>query len=148
MRIVCPSCEAEYDVPEAMLSGRRNVRCAKCAREWAPFAPPPAPPPPPPPPEPVAAAPEPMAEPAEPSAPRPAPAAATLADHAPPIVPPKPRKTAKVPGSAPSLGVVIAWLLTAALIAAAIGVLWLKRAQVVSFFPPARRLYVLFGLDF
>lgn len=139
MRIVCPSCEAEYDVPDSLLGGRpRHVRCAKCAREWAPFAPPPAPP-----------------EPVETFAPPPAaavhhaeaPAHGTLADQVPPIEAPK-RKEAKVPGSAPGLGVVIAWLFTAAIIAAGVGVLWLKRAEVVSFWPPARRLYILLGLDF
>ena len=39
MRIVCPSCDATYDVPEAMLSGGpRKVRCARCANEWTPTA--------------------------------------------------------------------------------------------------------------
>lgn len=144
MRIVCPSCEAEYEVPDALLGGKpRNVRCAKCAREWAPFAPPP------PAPEPAesfaslhAAPPAAMPE-AE------TPAVGTLADQAPPIVTKSTkRREPKVPGSAPGLGIVIAWLFTAAIIAAGIGVLWLKRAEVVSFWPPARRLYILFGLDF
>lgn len=46
MRIVCPGCKTQYDVPEAMLAGgTRTVRCARCASEWTPpanAAPPPA----------------------------------------------------------------------------------------------------------
>jgi len=37
MRIVCPSCDAVYDVPDAMLaSGPRAVRCVRCGTEWSP----------------------------------------------------------------------------------------------------------------
>ncbi|MBS0559229.1 MAG: zinc-ribbon domain-containing protein [Proteobacteria bacterium] len=35
MRIVCPNCSAAYDVPDALLRGRRTVRCAACSREWS-----------------------------------------------------------------------------------------------------------------
>jgi predicted Zn finger-like uncharacterized protein len=34
MRIVCPSCNAEYDVPEARLTPRKMVRCSQCGGEW------------------------------------------------------------------------------------------------------------------
>lgn len=37
MRIVCPGCEAAYEVPEAMLSPGRTVRCARCGRDWLPL---------------------------------------------------------------------------------------------------------------
>ena len=37
MRIVCPSCDATYDVPDAMLAGgARKVRCVRCGNEWVP----------------------------------------------------------------------------------------------------------------
>jgi predicted Zn finger-like uncharacterized protein len=36
MRIVCPSCSAAYDVPEARLRPGRVVRCTRCGKEWAP----------------------------------------------------------------------------------------------------------------
>ena len=36
MHIVCPTCAAAYDVPDALLTPRRTVRCVKCAREWTP----------------------------------------------------------------------------------------------------------------
>ncbi len=35
MHVVCPSCAAAYEVPEALLGhGARRLRCARCAREW------------------------------------------------------------------------------------------------------------------
>jgi predicted Zn finger-like uncharacterized protein len=36
MIIVCPSCEASYDVPEKVVSSRRTVRCARCGNNWSP----------------------------------------------------------------------------------------------------------------
>jgi predicted Zn finger-like uncharacterized protein len=52
MRLSCPACQTEYEVPDAALAGRaRTLRCANCGHQWqsAPaFAPAPAPPPPPP----------------------------------------------------------------------------------------------------
>jgi predicted Zn finger-like uncharacterized protein len=34
MRIACPSCDAKYEVPEARLTPRKAVRCARCGGEW------------------------------------------------------------------------------------------------------------------
>lgn len=35
MRIVCPSCQVTYDVPDATLGAApRQVRCAKCTTVW------------------------------------------------------------------------------------------------------------------
>jgi predicted Zn finger-like uncharacterized protein len=36
MKIVCPSCEAQYEVPEMVLTSRRKMRCARCATQWVP----------------------------------------------------------------------------------------------------------------
>lgn len=36
MKIVCPACEATYQVPEAVLEQRRAVRCARCGNDWIP----------------------------------------------------------------------------------------------------------------
>ncbi len=44
MRINCPSCQIEYDVPETRLRGR-NLRCAGCGHSWMPLPANPAPPP-------------------------------------------------------------------------------------------------------
>jgi len=38
MKIVCPSCEAAYEVPEVVLTSRRKMRCARCAHDWVPGA--------------------------------------------------------------------------------------------------------------
>jgi len=55
MKIVCPSCEASYEVPEAVVAARRPVRCARCGNDWVPGDTPAA--------APVAAEPEPEPEP-------------------------------------------------------------------------------------
>ncbi len=36
MKIVCPTCNARYDVPEVVLTSRRKMRCARCGGEWVP----------------------------------------------------------------------------------------------------------------
>ena len=36
MKIVCPSCDAAYEVPEKVATSRRKMRCARCATEWVP----------------------------------------------------------------------------------------------------------------
>lgn len=38
MRIVCPSCAAEYEVPASHLAPSRMVRCARCGGKWAAIA--------------------------------------------------------------------------------------------------------------
>jgi predicted Zn finger-like uncharacterized protein len=35
MRIACPKCTAEYEVPASRLPPRKTVRCARCGGEWA-----------------------------------------------------------------------------------------------------------------
>jgi predicted Zn finger-like uncharacterized protein len=34
MRIACPTCTAEYDVPEFRLTPGKTVRCARCGGKW------------------------------------------------------------------------------------------------------------------
>jgi predicted Zn finger-like uncharacterized protein len=36
MKIVCPSCDAIYEVPEKVVTSRRKMRCARCAKDWVP----------------------------------------------------------------------------------------------------------------
>ena len=36
MRVSCPNCAAEYEVPSDRLNARRKVRCARCDSVWAP----------------------------------------------------------------------------------------------------------------
>jgi predicted Zn finger-like uncharacterized protein len=62
MRVSCPNCQTEYDVPDAALAGRtRKLRCAHCETQWVagPLPEPPAAEPPLPPPPPVSAPPDP-----------------------------------------------------------------------------------------
>jgi len=45
MRVSCPACQTEYEVPDAALTGRpRKLRCGQCEHQWevAPLAPAPA----------------------------------------------------------------------------------------------------------
>lgn len=99
MRIACPNCSAEYDVPESLLAtGPRLLRCARCAHQFeaalpgaeapatpreAAAAPPAAPPP---------AAPAPAGAP-----PAAAPLPAGPAPTAPPDPPPEPPPPSQAP---------------------------------------------------
>jgi predicted Zn finger-like uncharacterized protein len=98
MRIVCPTCEAAYDVPDHLMAAGKRTRCARCAREWIPQpdVPPPAEPvrpvvpdppvaaPPPPPPPPRLVVPPPLvAKPEPPPVPRAEPVAPVARDKAP-----------------------------------------------------------------
>lgn len=42
MRIACPACSAEYDVPDTIVAAGRKVRCARCHEVWAAAPPEPA----------------------------------------------------------------------------------------------------------
>lgn len=110
MRVSCPSCQTEYDVPDAALAGRtRKLRCASCGNQWqagqAPEPPVAAAPPPPVPPQftpPPPAPPDAWPHPAAPSEYRPSTAAPDVDDvrtlpdspyqspYVPPTLPPRP----------------------------------------------------------
>ena len=36
MKIVCPSCDATYEVPDIVVTSRRKMRCARCTTDWVP----------------------------------------------------------------------------------------------------------------
>jgi predicted Zn finger-like uncharacterized protein len=36
MRVSCPACAAEYEIPSARLQPRRKVKCARCDAVWTP----------------------------------------------------------------------------------------------------------------
>ena len=38
MKIVCPSCAAAYEVPDARVVPGQSVRCARCGTNWTPVA--------------------------------------------------------------------------------------------------------------
>jgi predicted Zn finger-like uncharacterized protein len=155
MRIICPSCDATYEVPDAMLAGAaRKVRCARCGNEWVPT--------------PVSIAPLALEESEadfaahEPHAP----------PHAEPPLPPEPPGRAEPrlhplrprhevargpeppdddddddePPRPGGLRVVLAWSLSLLVLAglAVAAVQW--RGQVMAAWPPSERLYVALGL--
>ena len=39
MRVVCPSCQAAYEVPAAVLDAGRTLRCAECSADFTPASP-------------------------------------------------------------------------------------------------------------
>lgn len=153
MRIACPSCAAEYDVPEAALAaGPRLMRCTRCGHRFEAAAPPPAEPPPAPAPEP---APEPAPDPApDPGAPRrgasalrpeSAPPAEPPAPPPPPALAPAPERPLDPPPQPPRGALILAWLLSLAVLAGLGWALWRYRDAIIESFPPAARLYGLFG---
>ncbi|MBU8541100.1 zinc-ribbon domain-containing protein [Falsiroseomonas tokyonensis] len=140
MRISCPNCAAEYDVPDsALAAGPRLLRCARCEHKF------------------TAALPEAVAEPAaEPPAAaaetpaEPAPAETPAAEPAPPP-PPEPARLAQdrlsdAPASPPDRFALAGWLVTllVLVLAAYAGFAW--RAEVMEAWPPSQRLYALLGL--
>ncbi len=139
MRIVCPNCQATYEVPDALLAGGKAVRCARCGAEWAPLA--------------AAAAPTP--EPAEPLP------AATPEDHErvePRLSGYRPRNVdsaddARLPPRDDEIellprrgGALLGWLISLAILALLIWAAFAFRSQVMGAWPPSARLYAVLGL--
>ena len=124
VKITCPSCAAEYNVPDTLAAGR-VVRCAKCGNQWAPVAAAV-------PDEPIVAdaAPEPTAT-AEPPPPPP-----ELPER---LVPPAP---VAAPGwrRRPS-ALLLAWLGSALVIVAAVAAGVVFREPVMRAWPPSQRVY-------
>ena len=149
MRIVCPSCQAAYEVPEKLLSGApRKVRCARCGDAWVPEAVVVAVPaveevlPPAPEPEPE---PEPVPEPPAHVAPPPAPPLAA-------VVPLVADRLVREPDAPPPrrgkpVLAAIAWAASLALLRGAgwAAVAW--RAEIMAAWAPSQRLFTLLGLD-
>jgi predicted Zn finger-like uncharacterized protein len=167
MRVACPNCAAEYDVPESLLAaGPKLLRCARCGHRFqagaaagvappaAPAAspavtPPPAPPAPPPEPLPP---PPPIRPPAEAPPPRPAPVATQTSDsdRPPPTRGLRRHSPIEEPDEAepePRAGraVLIGWVLTFAVLAAAGWAALHYQAEIVEAWPPAARLYAALG---
>jgi predicted Zn finger-like uncharacterized protein len=130
MRIACPSCGAEYDVPDRLLSGAaRTLRCSRCATDFAlPRAsdtpPPPAPPAPPP---------EPVPPPAPPPEPEPPPA---------PVVPER-APVARDPGDRALLG---AWAASVLALLGGVAAMVVFRTQLMAAWPPVTRVFSALGL--
>jgi predicted Zn finger-like uncharacterized protein len=126
MRILCPQCQAAYEVPERLIAGGRLLRCVKCRHEWREAE---APPPPPPEPEP---GPEP-----EPPRPMPVPIPTQHRAHQ-PIDPPRPARRA-------GLALAAAWVASALVLAGFVTAILAYQAPITAAWPPAARLYILLG---
>ncbi len=148
MRIACPDCGAAYDVPPDRVPPGRGVRCAKCGTVWTPVATVDAEPEIAPVPERAAVADPPPLPPPDPDPPPPAPTPlVALRPVAPPAPapPPPPPEPAAEPARGRA-GVMLAWLLTFAVLG---GLGWLavtRRAEVMQAWPPSERAYALLGL--
>jgi predicted Zn finger-like uncharacterized protein len=148
MRIVCPSCDATYDVPDAMLAaGPRAVKCARCGKEWtasaaraaAPTVAPPLPRKPAGPMAALEAEPhgriEPRLNPLHPrTKPRPPP---PIIDSEPP-----PDLAARRTGA----GAIAAWVVSLLILIGAGGAAVNWRVQVMAAWPPSERVFAAVGL--
>lgn len=134
MRIACPSCSAEYDVPDRLLaSPARRLRCSRCATEFAlPQAPA----------DEVAeaAAPPPVA--AEPPPPPTVPPETPVLSVAPELRPP-PRAAEP---SATGRALAWAWAASLAIVVGGVAALVVFRADVMAAWPPVTRLFAALGL--
>lgn len=174
MRIVCPNCDAAYEVPQTMLAPDRPVRCARCGQDWAPEAAPPeapsalAPPPPAPASPPVAPPAVPPPPPARvakviPVAEEPAldlrrvrsvrvvPLPTAPVEAAPPPAdpaPPPPSAEPPLPPPAPRvrIPVLAGWLLSAVVLLGAAWAAYVWRAEIVRAWPPSARVYTALGV--
>jgi predicted Zn finger-like uncharacterized protein len=129
MRIACPSCGAEYDVPDRLLAGpARTLRCSRCATDFAL-------------PQGVAAPPLP--------APAPEPAAVMAPDPAPtPNVPAPPlRERAPVASTPPGRAALLrAWAASLVVVIGAVVGLLVFRSEVMAAWPPATRVFAALGM--
>ncbi|WP_458095019.1 zinc-ribbon domain-containing protein [Roseomonas sp. WA12] len=142
MRVACPECAAEYDLPPAFvarLGGGKTVRCARCGTTWAP--PPPAEPAPP----------NPPPETPPPAAPSSSESALRFPNRPPTDMAPPP--SAPEPPAAPageradtSRFLVLGWAASLLLLAGAAAAAWVWRIELVEAWPPAARAFLALGL--
>jgi predicted Zn finger-like uncharacterized protein len=136
MRIVCPSCEAAYEVRESLLRPGRATRCVQCGHQWVPVEVPT-----------TVGTPPPRAEPVPPS------------PDLPPIIEweQEPEFSPRVPTAldrlsaastppARSWALRLAWVASIAALIALGAVLYGERAAVVALWPPSLRLYAVLGV--
>lgn len=119
MRITCPSCAAEYEVPAPRLSSGKKVRCARCGAEWRIVR------------EPVA----PLREPSE----------ATEASRQPDSLAVAAGRVPPPQAGRGGVALRAAWVASVAvlIIAAAAVITW--RADIIHAWPPSARLLAPFG---
>ena len=139
MRIACPNCAAEYDVPDAALAaGPRLLKCARCghhfhARSVLPEEEEGAPLPP------ASASPAPAAGPD-----RPPPSRGPTRSM--PIDPPLPR-LGDAPASPPDRFAMAGWVATVAVLIGGGLAAHAYRVEIVAAWPPAARLFAALGFS-
>lgn len=128
MRIACPSCTAEYEVPDRLLAGpARALRCSRCAAEF---------------PLPQEAA-APAVDPAPPPAPEPPPEPRVAEPRRAPMV----REPAPQPAASdPDRMLVLAWVASLVIVVGGAVALVVFREAVMAAWPPATRLFAALGL--
>lgn len=121
MRIVCPSCDAAYELPASRLKPGRMVRCARCGSDWVPEA-----------------EQEAVAEEAPPE-PGPAPEPDDFGEELPEIT--AMDRLAASPARPPlRAGLIAAWVLTFVVLAGAAAATFGWRNAVVQAWPPSGRI--------
>jgi len=152
MRIACPNCAAEYDVPDAALAaGPRLLKCARCGHHFharSVLQEEPEPPPPPAPEKPR----DRLAERVSAGA---GDRAMTVTDRPPPsrgptrsmpIDPPLPR-LGDAPASPPDRFALAGWVVTVAVLIGGALAAYAFRAEIVAAWPPAARVFAALGLS-
>jgi predicted Zn finger-like uncharacterized protein len=145
MRTICPACAATYEVPDRLIGTGRSLRCRSCGHAWrvAPEGGTAESPPPPPPRPPPAPLPDPGPLPDSP--PFATPPGLPAPRRAPQLIdPPLPRSEELRSPSGPALR--LAWAASLLAVLGMVVALWLFRAEIVEAWPPAARLYLLFGM--
>lgn len=124
MRIVCPSCAAQYEVPASRMTQRRMVRCARCGGQWKPVQ---------------------EAEPPRPADEAPAslredkPLPVAQPDVLPPVTA-MDRLAVGAPKPVRPVGLRVAWIMTIVILAAAVAGAVIWRAPITRTWPPASRI--------
>ncbi len=131
MRIVCPSCGAEYEVPESRLAPGKPVKCSRCGNTWAPAP---------------AAPPEPERARLEERLPLENQPAIPVPESA-PLIAPAVERSAPVPEPArASAALRAAWVLSVVVLAAAAWAVYDRREEVMRAWPASERAYGALGL--
>jgi predicted Zn finger-like uncharacterized protein len=123
MRIACPSCAAEYEVPAARLKPGKQVRCARCRSNWLPDL--------------DAGNAAPPLDPANPSSPD---AEFGAAEALPDVTAMDRLAAAGAPPAPQRTRLIGAWVLTFAVLAGAFAAVFGWRDAVVRAWPPSSRL--------
>ena len=128
MRIACPSCGTEYEVPTRLLAGGvGSLRCSRCATDF----------------------PLPQAMPAAAEATAAAPPTALVAPPKPEsaLPPPVPHERAPVASAlADQAALVRAWAASLAVVVVGVLALLVFRTQLMASWPPVTRLFAVLGL--